>query len=72
MSYRSASLLLLAVQLERGLRLHLPAYSVGAHAAMPARCQAVFRCTAAAGLLGIGLTEFPVRLEGWGWQKRGR
>jgi hypothetical protein len=37
---------------------------------MPARCQAVLRCTAAAGLLGIGRTEFLVRLEGWGWQKR--
>jgi hypothetical protein len=30
----------------------------------------VLRCTAAAGLLGIGRTEFLVRLEGWGWQKR--
>jgi hypothetical protein len=58
------------VRLERGLRLRLPADCVDAHAAIPARCQAVLRCTAAAGLLGIGRTEFVVRLEGWGGQKR--
>lgn len=45
----------------RGLRLRACA---GA-----ARCQAVLRCTAAlagAELLGIGLTEFLVRVGGWG------